>query len=99
MFSHLLSTSKHNRNTDIEKDALTLHVPAPITLSWSGLTFEINGRTILSNVSGELKSGQLLAVMGPSGALHATSFTEAPLTSSALPGAGKSTFLDVRWAI
>jgi ABC-type transporter Mla maintaining outer membrane lipid asymmetry ATPase subunit MlaF len=60
-----MSASRSESDSDIEKG--TVLVPTAITLSWSELSFEINGRTILSDVSGELKSGQLLAVMGPSG--------------------------------
>lgn len=52
---------------DLEKNYDSLLAPAPITLSWSGLTYEVNGKTILSGVDGHLESGQLLAVMGPSG--------------------------------
>lgn len=40
------------------------------TLTWTELTYEINGKVILDGVSGQLASGQLLAVMGPSGMLR-----------------------------
>lgn len=61
-------------SSDIEKRATAPHLPTAFTLSWSGLTYEVNGCTILSDVSGELRSGQMYAVMGPSGAclLNAT---------------------------
>jgi ABC-type transporter Mla maintaining outer membrane lipid asymmetry ATPase subunit MlaF len=39
-----------------------------VSLAWQHLTFQVNGKTILSDVSGCLASGQMLAVMGPSGA-------------------------------
>jgi hypothetical protein len=59
--------SKSHHSPDVEKTAVTLHIPTAFSLSWSGLTYEVNGRTILSDVSGELRSGQMFAVMGPSG--------------------------------
>ena len=52
---------------DIEKNESPLLIPPPITLSWSHLTYQIKDKTILDNVGGRLVSGQLLAVMGPSG--------------------------------
>lgn len=60
-------TSAPLNQMDIEKNGNPLLPPAPIYLSWSDLTFCINEKTILDGVSGELASGQLLAVMGPSG--------------------------------
>jgi ABC-type multidrug transport system fused ATPase/permease subunit len=88
-----MTASRSESDSDIEKG--TLLAPTAITLSWSELSFEINGRTILSDVSGELKSGQLLAVMGPSGASPSTKASPIYLTIIS-SGAGKSTFLDVR---
>lgn len=38
-----------------------------ISLAWEGLGFEIDGKRILENVSGQVSSGEMLAVMGPSG--------------------------------
>jgi hypothetical protein len=49
---------------DVEKNIES----APISLAWRNLTFQVNGKTILFDVSGCLASGQMLAVMGPSGA-------------------------------
>ena len=54
---------------DIEKNASPFVIPPPITLSWSDLTYQVKGKTILDGVDGQLASGQLLAVMGPSGTL------------------------------
>ena len=42
----------------------------PIKLTWSGLGFEVDGKKILEDVSGEIESGQMLAVMGPSGRIQ-----------------------------
>ncbi|XP_020592864.1 ABC transporter G family member 7 [Phalaenopsis equestris] len=62
-----------------EEDAGDEEAPAesgkivPVTIRWSGITCSFSdkrGKTIrflLTNVSGEAKSGRLLAVMGPSG--------------------------------
>ena len=57
-----------SRTDDIEKNSSPVTLGL-ITLSWSGLTYQVNGNTILDGVSGQLASGQLLAVMGPSGML------------------------------
>ena len=52
---------------DIEKNETPFLIPPPITLSWSDLAYQVKGKKILDGVSGQLASGQLLAVMGPSG--------------------------------
>jgi hypothetical protein len=52
---------------DIEKNENPFLIPPPITLSWSDLAYQVKGKKILDGVSGQLASGQLLAVMGPSG--------------------------------
>jgi ABC-type transporter Mla maintaining outer membrane lipid asymmetry ATPase subunit MlaF len=57
-----------SQDVDVEKNIGSVLTPPPITLSWHDLTLELNGNTILSGVSGQLGSGQMLAVMGPSGA-------------------------------
>ena len=49
--------------TDIEKDGGA----QDFVLRWSELTYQCGGKTILDGVSGQIRSGELLAVMGPSG--------------------------------
>lgn len=91
-----MSASNSAPEIDLEKGASPLLAPAPINLSWSDLTFRVNGKVILDGVSGELASGHLLAVMGPSG--KCTVFPAMPITypyNTSQTGAGKSTFLDV----
>ena len=56
---------------DLEKQPLEVHPLDPITLKWSNLSFEVDGKKILDDISGELSSGQMLAVMGPSGITRA----------------------------
>ncbi|KAL8278129.1 hypothetical protein RQP46_009453 [Phenoliferia psychrophenolica] len=69
---------------DLEKSG-TL---APISLSWSDISFAAKGREtpILSNVNGEISSGKLLAVMGPSGAGKSTFLDVLCRRASALTG-------------
>ena len=58
---------------DLEKQHLSeISSLEPITLSWEGLGYQIDGKSILENVSGHLSSGEMLAVMGPSGELSHT---------------------------
>ena len=83
-----MSASESSYNVDIEKSHAAT---APITLSWQELAFEIGEQSILSGVSGQLTSGQMLAVMGPSGGFHLQKWIQLTTT-----GAGKSTFVDVR---
>jgi ABC-type transporter Mla maintaining outer membrane lipid asymmetry ATPase subunit MlaF len=52
---------------DLEKQHLETSPFEPMILSWSGLSFNIDGKSILEDVSGHLSTGQMLAVMGPSG--------------------------------
>ena len=50
---------------------MTDHVPAH--LQFSNISYTIpSGKTVLSDVSGTVKSGQLMAIMGPSGAGKST---------------------------
>ncbi|KAH9945126.1 uncharacterized protein BXZ73DRAFT_38891 [Epithele typhae] len=49
---------------------MTDHVPA--SLHFSNVSYFLNGRTILEGVSGSAKPGQLLAIMGASGAGKST---------------------------
>jgi ABC-type multidrug transport system ATPase subunit len=50
---------------------MTDHVPAD--LQFSNISYTIpSGKTVLSDVSGTIKSGQLMAIMGPSGAGKST---------------------------
>ncbi|KZP09735.1 hypothetical protein FIBSPDRAFT_911906 [Athelia psychrophila] len=49
---------------------MTDHVPA--SLHFSNLTYTINGRTILDGISGRIQPGQVLAIMGASGAGKST---------------------------
>ena len=49
---------------------MTDHVPA--SLHFSNISYTLNGRTILDNISGSAKPGQLLAIMGASGAGKST---------------------------
>src|SRR5262245_60356995 len=83
-------------DVDVEKnDSLGSVTSPPIILSWHDLTLEINGKAILSSVSGELASGQMLAVMGPSGMFLRLIILESGLID-VQSGAGKSSFVDVR---
>lgn len=41
---------------------------APVTLEWNNLGFSVGERKILDNISGFARPGQVLALMGPSGA-------------------------------
>lgn len=49
---------------------MTDHVPA--SLHFSGISYSLGGRTILDNISGNVRSGQIMAVMGASGAGKST---------------------------
>ncbi|KAI0359792.1 hypothetical protein OH77DRAFT_1419119 [Trametes cingulata] len=49
---------------------MTDHVPA--SLHFSNISYTLGGRTILDNISGSAKPGQLLAIMGASGAGKST---------------------------
>ena len=42
-------------------------VHVPLHLKFDGLTVKAGEKTILSNVSGEFKPGEMVAIMGPSG--------------------------------
>ena len=39
----------------------------PMTLTFNNLRVEIEGKKILDNISGSVKPGEVLAIMGPSG--------------------------------
>jgi ABC-type transporter Mla maintaining outer membrane lipid asymmetry ATPase subunit MlaF len=62
-----MASTESSHHEDTEKNANPFLIPQPITLAWSDLIYQITGKTILDGVSGQLASGQLLAVMGPSG--------------------------------
>ena len=49
---------------------MTEHVPA--SLHFSSLSYTLNGRTILDSISGSIKPGQVMAIMGASGAGKST---------------------------
>ena len=49
---------------------MTGHVPA--SLHFSGVSYKLNDRLILDNISGSIKSGQVMAIMGVSGAGKST---------------------------
>ncbi|RPD60154.1 hypothetical protein L226DRAFT_508449 [Lentinus tigrinus ALCF2SS1-7] len=49
---------------------MTDHIPA--SLHFSNISYSLGGRTILDNISGSAKPGQLLAIMGASGAGKST---------------------------
>lgn len=46
------------------------HVPA--SLYFSGVSYSLGGRSIIDNISGNVKSGQVMAIMGASGAGKST---------------------------
>ncbi|KAG5643274.1 hypothetical protein DXG03_001241 [Asterophora parasitica] len=75
--------------------------PTSSVLSFSHLTYEVPLRggavkKLLDDVSVEVKVGELLAIMGPSGAGKADSAAQDENTLTDLPrNAGKSTLLDV----
>ena len=46
----------------------------PLHLKFDGLTVKAGEKTILSNVSGEFKPGEMVAIMGPSGMYHIKDF-------------------------
>ena len=52
--------------TNFREDSLPYEA-SPITLAFNNLKVEIDGKTILDNISGSVKPGEVLAVMGPSG--------------------------------
>ena len=49
---------------------MTDHIPA--SLHFENISYSLGGRTILDNISGSAKPGQLLAIMGASGAGKST---------------------------
>ena len=49
---------------------MTEHVPA--TLHFSGISYSLGNHKILDDISGSVKSGQLMAIMGASGAGKST---------------------------
>ena len=49
---------------------MTDHVPA--SLHFSSMTYTLGSRTILDNISGSVKPGQVMAIMGASGAGKST---------------------------
>lgn len=49
---------------------MTDHVPA--SLHFSGVSYSLGGRDILDNISGNVKAGQVMAIMGASGAGKST---------------------------
>jgi ABC-type multidrug transport system ATPase subunit len=57
-------------DTDDPSKLLTNHVPAE--LSFADLSYTINGRQVLSGVSGAVKPGEVMAIMGASGAGKST---------------------------
>lgn len=54
-----------------ESSTAAINVPTaegtPMTLAFNNLRVEIDGEKILDNVSGSVKPGKVLAIMGPSG--------------------------------
>ena len=59
-------TSEAERNTTTRVDNMASH-STPITLTFNNLRVFIDSRKVLDNVSGSVKPGEVLAVMGPSG--------------------------------
>lgn len=53
-----------------EDDLLSGHAPAP--LQFSNISYSINGKQILSDVSGVVQAGQIMAIVGSSGAGKST---------------------------
>lgn len=56
----------NNENGDEGDKIMSDHVPA--ALHFSDVSYTVAGKTVLSGISGSVKSGQLLAIMGASGA-------------------------------
>ncbi|EIE82698.1 hypothetical protein RO3G_07403 [Rhizopus delemar RA 99-880] len=53
---------------DNNDDLSSYSSTAEVTLTFSEVSYTVNGKHILSNLSGYVEPGQMLAVMGPSGA-------------------------------
>ncbi len=53
-------------NTDI------FHINTVNTLTWNNIGYDINGKNILNNISGQVLSGKLVALMGASGSGKST---------------------------
>ncbi|PPQ92595.1 hypothetical protein CVT25_007287 [Psilocybe cyanescens] len=79
LFVLLASLGRANKGGDFGQLRLPEHESAklmmdhvPASLYFSGITYDLSGRTILDNISGCVKPGQIMAIMGASGAGKST---------------------------
>ena len=63
------------KSKDVVIDMPTASERMSMALAFENLTVEIEGKTILDNVSGYVKPGEVLAVMGPSGRFYIALYT------------------------
>lgn len=63
--SPIIDDEAHQRDTDAVVNMASDY--SPITLTFNDLQVFIDNRKILDNISGSVKPGEVLAVMGPSG--------------------------------
>ncbi|KAJ3032614.1 hypothetical protein HDU99_010912, partial [Rhizoclosmatium hyalinum] len=77
------------------KKGLEGHESLRMDFKFEGLSLKLaTGKQILKGVSGEIKSGRMTAIMGPSGMLY-FGFAYYKTLTSIFKGAGKTTFMNV----
>lgn len=65
---HSPDSKQNGEDTNLNGSVTNNHqVHVPLHLKFDGLTVKAGEKTILSNVSGEFKPGEMVAIMGPSG--------------------------------